>query len=62
MGAPQFSSLNVSNPDFFKQVNGLLETESLDALRTYVSWHLIDGAAPWLSQPFVDANFKMQKR
>ena len=20
-------------------------------LRTYVSWHLIDGAAPWLSQP-----------
>jgi putative endopeptidase len=61
MGTPQFSSLNVSNPDFFKQVNSVLETESLDALRTYVSWHLIDGAAPWLSQPFVDANFKMQK-
>jgi endothelin-converting enzyme/putative endopeptidase len=61
MGTPQFSSLNVSNPDFFKQVNSVLESESLDALRTYVSWHLIDGAAPWLSQPFVDANFKMQK-
>ena len=61
MATPQFSSLNVSNPDFFKQVNRVLETESLDALRTYVSWHLIDGAAPWLSQPFVDANFKMQK-
>ena len=61
MGTPPFSSLNVSNPDFFKQVNGVLEAESLDALRTYVSWHLIDGAAPWLSQPFVDANFKMQQ-
>jgi len=58
---PSFSSLNVTNPDFFKQVNGLLESESLDALRTYVSWHLLDGAAPWLSQPFVEANFKMQK-
>jgi putative endopeptidase len=60
-GTPQFSSLNVSNPDFFKQVNPLLQSESLDALRTYVSWHLLDGAAPWLSKPFVDANFKMQQ-
>ena len=60
-GTPQFSSLNVSNPDFFKQANSVLESESLDALRTYVSWHLLDGAAPWLSQPFVDANFKMQQ-
>jgi putative endopeptidase len=60
-GAPGFSSLNVTNPDFFKQANGVLESESLDALRTYVSWHLIDNAAPWLSKPFVDANFKMQQ-
>jgi putative endopeptidase len=28
--APTFSTLNVSNPDFFKQVNSLLESESLD--------------------------------
>jgi putative endopeptidase len=61
VGSPSFSSLNVTNPAFFKQVNGVLESESLDALRTYVSWHLLDGAAPWLSQPFVDANFKMQQ-
>jgi predicted metalloendopeptidase len=59
IGSPGFSSLNVTNPDFFKQVNGVLESESLDALRTYVSWHLLDGAALWLSQPFVDASFKM---
>jgi predicted metalloendopeptidase len=26
-----------------------------------VSWHLLDGAAPWLSKPYVDANFQMQK-
>ena len=61
MGTPKFSSLNVSNPDFFKQVNSVLDTESLEALRTYVSWHLLDGSASWLSQPFVDAEFKMQK-
>jgi putative endopeptidase len=59
VGSPSFSSLNVSNPEFFKQVNGVLESEPLDSLRTYVSWHLLDGAALWLSQPFVDASFKM---
>jgi predicted metalloendopeptidase len=59
--APSFSSLNVSNPEFFKQVNGLIESEPLDAWKTYVTWHLLDGAAPWLSQPFVDANFKMEQ-
>ena len=60
-GTPSFSELNVSNPEFFKQVNGVLDTESLDNLKIYVSWHLLRGAAPWLSQPFVDANFKMRQ-
>lgn len=58
---PSFSELNVSNPEFFRQVNQLLDSEPLDAWKTYVSWHLLDGTAPWLSQPFVDANFKMQQ-
>jgi putative endopeptidase len=61
IGAPDFSELNVANPDFFKQVNSVVEAESLDSLRTYVSWHMLDDAAPWLSQPFVDANFKMRQ-
>ena len=61
VAAPAFSDLNVTNPEFFKQVNGVIETESLDSLKTYVSWHLLDSAAPWLSKPFVDANFKMRQ-
>jgi putative endopeptidase len=61
VGAPNFSELNVSNPDFFKQVNGVLETESLESLKTYVSWHALNAAAQWLSEPFVDANFKFQQ-
>ena len=61
VGAPNFSQLNVTNPDFFKQVNGVLETEPLDALKTYVSWHVLNAAAPWLSKPFVDANFRLRQ-
>jgi putative endopeptidase len=61
MGTPSFAELNVSNPDFFKQVNGVVASESLDNLKTYVSWHLLRESAPWLSQPFVEANFKMRQ-
>ncbi|HZP64214.1 MAG TPA: M13 family metallopeptidase [Terriglobales bacterium] len=61
MGAPNFSELNVVNPDFFKQVNSVIESESLDSLKTYVTWQMLDDAAPWLPQPYVDANFKMRQ-
>jgi putative endopeptidase len=61
VNAPAFSELNVANPEFFKDVNAVLESESLDSLTTYVRWHLLHAAAPWLSQPFVDANFKYQQ-
>jgi len=61
VNAPAFTELNVGNPEFFKQVNAVVETESLEALKTYVRWHVLDAAAPWLSQPFVDANFKFQQ-
>ena len=61
LDTPNFNELNVANPEFFKQVNGVLETEPLDALRTYVQWHMLEGAAPWLSKPFVDANFNFQQ-
>jgi putative endopeptidase len=62
MGAPNFTQLNVTNPEFFKLVNGVLEVEPLDALKTYVSWHVLSAAAPWLSQPFVEADFKLQQK
>jgi endothelin-converting enzyme/putative endopeptidase len=61
-GAPPFTEINVSNPDFFKQVNTLLELEPLENLKTYVMWQLLDATAPRLSQPFVDANFAFNQK
>jgi putative endopeptidase len=60
-GAPKFTQLNVTNPDFFKQVNGVLAALPLDSLKTYATWHVLRGAAPWLSPPFVEASFKMRQ-
>jgi putative endopeptidase len=61
VGAPSFTQVNVGNPDFFRKVNDTLATESLDSLKTYVSWHVLRAASPWLSQPYVEANFKMRQ-
>jgi putative endopeptidase len=61
VGAPNFTELNVVNPDFLSEANGAVETLSLEALKTYVTWHALRAAAPWLSEPFVQADFKMRQ-
>jgi putative endopeptidase len=60
-GAPAFSELNVTNPDFFKEVSEILKSESLASLKTYATLHVMTVAAPWLSEPFVTANFEYNK-
>lgn len=53
------NSINFAMPDFFKAVNELIQTVSLDEWKVYLRWHLIDSYASYLSKPFVDQNFKM---
>ncbi len=61
VGAPNFTALNVGNPDYFAQINGVIASLPLESLKTYVSWHVLRAASPWLSQPFVQADFKMRQ-
>jgi putative endopeptidase len=56
-GAPKFDALNVAVPEFVKGMNDVVARESLDDLKTYMSWHVLHLAAPFLPQPFVDENF-----
>lgn len=57
IGAPKFAALNVVNPDFFKALNGELNTTSLDDLKTYMRWHLVHSQAEFLPEPFDKENF-----
>ena len=50
--------INVGQPDFFKAINGVFTSTSIDDWKTYLRWHLINAAAPELSKEFVDENFK----
>jgi putative endopeptidase len=56
MGA--FQTLDVNEPGFFSSMNTEIDTQSLDAWKSYLRWRALHGAARWLSDPFVDENFK----
>src|ERR1700728_1344132 len=60
--APEFTSMNVSVPDFFKALNAAIESTTLDDLKSYVIWHEVSHYAPLLSKPFVDLNFEFYGR
>jgi putative endopeptidase len=54
--APQ-NTFNVTQPAFYKELNNQLKTRSLDDVKTYLRWHTVHAAAPFLSDEFVNENF-----
>jgi len=61
-GVGKFDRVNISNPDFFKQVNPLIESVPINDWKIYLRWRVVKSAAPWLSQPFFDENFDFSGR
>ncbi|HEX2329119.1 MAG TPA: M13 family metallopeptidase [Candidatus Angelobacter sp.] len=57
-GAPSFSEVNVVPPDFFQKTNAVIDSVPMADWKTYLRWHAVHGAAPFLSEQFVNANFK----
>jgi len=60
-GAPAFTELNVGNPDYFKAVNAVIESTPLDSWKTYMAWHMLSNAATWLSDDFVQEDFRFEQ-
>ena len=57
-GEAGVADLNVTEPAFFTQLNSELQSRSLADWKTYLRWHQIHSAAPYLSMPFVKTNFE----
>src|SRR5258708_3948135 len=55
--APQFSAINVAQPDFFKEANRLLTEAPPDQWKSYLRWHVIHANANELFEGFVQENF-----
>jgi len=61
-GVPKPEILNVSWPDFFKDVNAQIKSASLEDWQTYLRWHVAHSRAPFLSSAFVNANFDFYRK
>ena len=57
IAAPAMAEINVSQPDFFKDVNRQLTATPLPDWKVYLRWHVLHAYAPELSEPFVGENF-----
>jgi putative endopeptidase len=62
VGAPAISSLNVAQPDFFKEVSAEMAAVPVNDWKTYMRWHVIHASAQSLSKKFVDENFDFYGR
>jgi putative endopeptidase len=54
--------VNVTEPEFYREVERLLKEHDLAEWRTYFRWHLLRGNAPYLSSPFVQENFNFYSK
>jgi len=58
VGIKNIKDIIVSQPEFFKEVNSLLQSESIDNWKIYLRWCLINSFAPYLSSNFVNEHFQ----
>ena len=56
-GLGRLGSFNVTEPEFYKELDRQLQTQSLDDIKAYLRWHVASAFAPLLSSAFVNENF-----
>jgi len=57
-GAPEFKEVNITSPEFFRALNGLLASTPLDTVKAYLRWQLANSSAELLASPFETARFE----
>lgn len=60
---PEFKTgINVAQPEFYKALNGMVKSVKMDDWKTYLTYHMVDGASPYLSSNFVNENFEFHSK
>jgi len=52
------AQFSLSNPLFFKALNGMLESKPIADWQAYLRFHAIDSTAPYLNSAFAEQNFQ----
>jgi predicted metalloendopeptidase len=61
-GAPDLEEVNVVTPSYFQSLPKILAEADIDGWKQYLRFRLLDGAAPYLPQDYVDAHFELHER
>jgi len=62
LGGPASPIVNVTEPEFLMALDAQLKERSLDDWKTYLRWHAVHDAAPYLASPFVKADFDFYRK
>jgi predicted metalloendopeptidase len=62
VGAPAFTTLNVSNPAFFRQAASGLPSDSAEPWQAYFAYHLLRAQAPQMAAAFEEESFDFWQR
>jgi putative endopeptidase len=60
-GGPRVTEINVTQPEFFRAMNGFLTSVPLDDWKTLLRFRLLTSSAPSLPKPYADQNFAFFK-
>ena len=61
-GVPDLKEVNVMTPSFFEQLEEIGDQTDLETAKASLTFNLLDGAASFLPQPYVDAHFEFHRR
>ncbi len=56
------AEVNVTEPEFFREVEKQLKTRGIKDWKTYLRWHLAHGQSAYLSSAFVNASFEFYSK
>lgn len=59
---PEFKTLNVESPEFFKELNALLGSEPAANWKIYLRFQVVNSSAPFLSTAFVNEDFEFYRK
>jgi len=60
IGKPSPGPLNVEQPSFFKEESDMMKDVPVADWKTYLRWHVLNAAAPWLNSAFVMEDFRFR--
>jgi endothelin-converting enzyme/putative endopeptidase len=61
-GAPAFERLNVTSRKFFEEASAVVDATPIADWKTYLRWHVVRAAAPYLASAFVQEDFRFNRQ